>query len=260
MAHSRYPSSRGAAGPTGQPPRRLARGGRARRALVVFGPLLLLVAACSTESRYRAYCFFIDGVPLRSTRPPVEAPVTPPTDQPEARRWTPSVHKPYADVQCTACHTITVTGGALQRGEDFVSRRPEEGLCAQCHKRVPGDPRFAHAPVLHQACLWCHQAHESPYPHLLRAAPAEICFRCHADEELSSGEHHPRPLTGSARSCIDCHTAHGGTRRFFLKAENSPNPPPAAGVSAASPGTQGPRPGQPDSAPAAAAGRAGQSL
>lgn len=243
-----YPSC-GDAGPQRRRPGQMARFGRSRIAVAVLGPLLLLASACSTGSRYRAYCFLIDGVLPRSPQPPAEPGPRLPVGQPPPRTWLPSVHKPYAELQCAKCHDITVTGGAVQRGQDIVIMRPEEGLCAQCHKGLPGEPRFAHAPVLHKACLWCHQAHESPYPSLLRAAPADICFRCHSDEELSTGEHHPRPLADSARSCVDCHTAHGGTSRFFLRPEGEPNPPPGSGPSAQDPGTHRQAAGQPASAP-----------
>jgi predicted CXXCH cytochrome family protein len=233
--------------------RRATRAGMSRRAVVLLLPALFLVAACSTESRYRVLCLFIDGVPPLPAVTAGEPKPGAPTDQPPARQWSSSVHKPYAEFQCAKCHNVTVTGGGVPHGQDFVIMRPEEGLCASCHKTMPGKPQFAHAPVLHSACLWCHLPHESAYPALLRGPPAEVCFRCHWEAELSTGAHHPRPLAASERSCIDCHTAHGGEQRFFLKPPPGLPPAPASGVAPADAGTHRPNAGQTAPVPRSAA-------
>lgn len=245
--------SHGPAGRRRERTRQAGRAGPSRVALALLLPVLLLLAACSVESRYRARCFFFDGVPPLHPVAAGEQKPGAPAGRPAAREWSPSVHKPYADFQCAKCHNISASGGGVARGQDFVIMRPEDGLCAPCHKTVAGQPRFTHAPVLLNACLWCHQSHESRYPALLRAAPEEVCFRCHLEKELSTGDHHPRPSAASERSCIDCHTAHGGERRFFLKQERYPSAVPGGGAPAADPGTPPPGAGQKPPSPVSAA-------
>lgn len=238
----------------GQRRRQACRAGISRGALaLLLLPALFLLAACSTASRDRALRFFFDGVPPRSNALPAELTPGPAAPRPAARQWTASVHRPYAEFQCAKCHSIVprgLGGGGVPTFRTLVIKRPDEGLCAACHRGIPGEPAFAHAPVLLSACMWCHQPHESRFPALLRAAPADVCLRCHWEEELSSGDHHLRPFASSARSCIDCHAAHGGERRFFLKQAPEPAGAPANGGPAAEPVPQPPEPA-PSTPPAA---------
>jgi len=57
------------------------------------------------------------------------------------------------------------------------------------------------------ACSKCHDPHGSPYRHLLKKSPDELCVECHA----------PRGHEQHARvSCTECHDPHGSVRNDAL--------------------------------------------
>jgi predicted CXXCH cytochrome family protein len=218
-------------------------------ALLIAFPLLTF--GCSSSARYKILSFFFDGVPSPESEAG-DAAGGEKTGAPGQSRGAGSAleilarakpktfaHQPYDRYRCTVCHD-------MERGKLVMT--PEEGLCARCHQGVATTPRFVHGPVAAGACLECHHPHESKIRGILLEDATTLCLRCHDAEDLSTGEHHrleemiaaaiekPRTAekpdaapeevdTGSktseadkARSsCIDCHDAHGGDNRLFVK-------------------------------------------
>ncbi len=137
---------------------------------------------------------------------------------------------------CGICHAVE------NRGEEtYVQlRQPSPALCFECHHDAvfTSDPHFSYSPG---ACLGCHDPHGSNDPSLMRASINDLCLRCHLrGKESASSTYlptislakdnsvghpfaaHPvkgkkNPLTGDEMSCVSCHLAHGGARRFHLK-------------------------------------------
>lgn len=195
----------------GSPASYLAR--RARRVGLLLLILALVVPACSDATKRRLLDFFFDGVPdpgaikqvgyaplVGSGRRVFQAPENQPA--PEVAAYT---HSPYRTGDCGGCHDPT-SGG--------VVRTTQEGLCRSCHPGIPGGARYVHGPVAVQDCLFCHHPHGSMQPKVLLAEATELCLRCHDRADLGDEPHH-RALEQS--SCIDCHDAHSGDNRFFLK-------------------------------------------
>ncbi len=198
-------------------------------------------SACSPSIRHRVLTFFVDGVPEPGAELTVGYPVEshaiaglPGPDvvldtrvsrtRPRARTVY-YAHPPYRENRCGSCHNP-------QDGQ--VQRSPEEGLCLTCHEELARKPTFLHGPVAVNACTFCHHHHASTYPKLLLVDPTVICFRCHEEDNLTTGPHHDTRAhdtgvhdTGvhdtrvhedrSTQPCLQCHDPHGGGDRFFLK-------------------------------------------
>jgi predicted CXXCH cytochrome family protein len=198
---------------------------------------LMAWAGCTPESRYRTLSYFFDGVPdpnaPASTRPGGGA-----YSGPGGARVVVYTHKPYADNQCPSCHV-----GAGTTFESFT--RLESSICLKCHQDKPRQYPIMHGPVASVACLWCHNPHESTVPHLLVMPAPKVCLQCHANRR-DLGPPVAEHLDPN-RSCLDCHTAHGGVKHGLLKAgitlESFPATQPAlAPTLPAWPPTSQPRP------------------
>ncbi|NOT02044.1 MAG: hypothetical protein HOP29_15630 [Phycisphaerales bacterium] len=183
----------------------------ARRVIVLLVLASAAAASCSQATRHRALKFFFDGVPEPGAAVPgatvaggVEsAATTEPAAGAAKRVW--SAHAPYRENRCGVCHDP-------QTGQLF--RPPQEGLCQGCHEDVPAAVRYVHGPVAVRDCLFCHHYHSSGFPSLLLDAPTATCLRCHDRADLSQ-EAHPGDMADIA--CTNCHDAHGGAERYFLK-------------------------------------------
>ncbi|UCC30147.1 MAG: hypothetical protein JSU86_18355 [Phycisphaerales bacterium] len=174
----------------------------------------VLDLACAETTRYRVLTFFFEGVPK-----PGEAPVTDvgpevatkqegalsARERRRARRPTFHSHSPYLQKRCSDCH---------RRDSGALIRPADQGLCQICHTDIPGDMQYVHGPVVVNACMFCHHQHQSLHPGLLRAESRSLCLRCHEPDAPPTGQHIE---TVGERACIDCHDAHGGNDRFFLK-------------------------------------------
>jgi predicted CXXCH cytochrome family protein len=187
-----------------------------RRVLVIVSvssAALLVGPACSPSTRYRVLSFFFDGVPEPGTKPTVgyaspyagfqdegAEPGAPP--RPPGQLYS---HPPYRENRCRSCHDVD-SGG--------VWRTDREGLCESCHQDLYRNDRYVHGPAAINACLDCHHYHGSTYPHMLLDEPTAICQRCHEIERLVTCEFR---TSGETQTCTDCHAAHGGNDRFFLK-------------------------------------------
>ncbi|MBI3754392.1 MAG: cytochrome C [Deltaproteobacteria bacterium] len=119
-----------------------------------------------------------------------------------------SLHKPFAENKCTACHPV---------GASTVIKN-NSGLCTECHKAsLAGfDKINSHliAAATDNFCISCHNPHASDEKNLLKDKEARVCYGCHNDtkEYVARSNHkHPRLET-----CSDCHTSHGSNNQFFL--------------------------------------------
>lgn len=188
---------------------RATRGGGRRwphTAIGAAAAAVVLWAGCTvTNENYEVLSFFFDGVPDPN------APMLPGATAAQIRLSpTYSVHEPFTEDRCADCH-----------GRRFNLTPADSPLCLNCHAEVPNEQPLMHGPVAAVACLWCHTAHESPYPALLKRAPRDVCATCH-DAALLSAERVPEHAPEATESCLDCHAGHGGTTRYFLHPGVSP--------------------------------------
>ena len=175
--------------------------------------ILTLAGACSGPAGYRVLSFFFDGVPRpgesaarRSAFGLGSTAQTPDESEVGASRRKPVfVHAPYREKRCRACHDLD---------SGLLTKTAGEGLCQTCHADVPGPVVYVHGPIAVNECLACHNPHKSEYPRLLRDDPQTVCCGCHKKTDLTTGAHHD---SVEQHSCSECHAAHGGRDRFFLK-------------------------------------------
>lgn len=173
----------------------------------------LLVACGSPRERYRTLSYFFDGVP---------DPDAPPKQVMNDGVMVPVIarvvkqHPPFRDNKCAACHQGP--NGELQ---DFALAY---NACVKCHKTIASEHVRMHGPVAREACKWCHTPHESAEPALLKADPVKVCTQCH-DKQLLGAK--PAEHLDGKTSCLNCHSGHGGTARYFLKSATQPAAAPA---------------------------------
>jgi len=179
---------------------------RQRLLLTGFASALLCAgvwAGCSLEKNYATLSFFFDGVPNPEAKARASAASGVTADMRSSATYT--LHKPFGADQCAECHTSQLK---------ITSR--DSSMCLPCHKDEPTRYARMHGPVAAGACLWCHAPHESAEAHLLRKPSREVCAQCH-DRTLLSAELVPEHGGESDRSCLDCHSGHGGPASMFLK-------------------------------------------
>lgn len=176
---------------------------------------------CSVEKHYAVLSFFFDGVPEPV---PAEAEGTDAQRARSAASGAPvSRHTAYIERRCATCHGESVTFGFTAKG--FADL--DGGACVRCHEHVLGTA-FVHGPAAARECTACHDPHESRYPMLLVNASPALCTQCHAAElkmePIIAGHE------DAARDCLECHGAHGGDDRYFLRSAEqeggSPGRPP----------------------------------
>lgn len=161
---------------------------------------LAIWAGCTvTKDNYEVLSFFFDGVP--DPNAPIGAAGVPIRQSP-----TYSLHQPYAERKCVECH-----------GRRFNVTAVGADICLTCHEGVTDALPRMHGPVAAGACLWCHAPHESPYAALLKGPERDVCGACHTPDMLS-GSRIPEHGADSEVGCLECHSAHGGTVRYFLHA------------------------------------------
>ena len=186
-----------------------------RRGGSIVALLALLVVAvafngCSRGQRYRTLSFFFDGVPDPYAPPKIPGQEDDASQQGVggAAKVFVVLHKPYRDNRCNECHTNT--GGNF---EDF--QKLESTICLKCHQKVQTEYPVMHGPVVVTECNICHVPHESSIPHLLRDTAPTVCVQCHQPELLSPN---PKEHLMPNKSCLDCHSGHGGQKHGLLKA------------------------------------------
>jgi len=162
---------------------------------------LLVIAACSPETRYRTLSFFFDGVP----DPSKQAAETKKrgTAAAEAAAHQVRSHGPYAARMCDACHKADGVGLIM----------PVENLCQNCHVLNLGK-KHVHGPVASGGCRACHDPHGSGKPFLLASDPTTFCFTCHDRKEIESREVHQ---AAAGTQCTECHNPHGSDNDYLLR-------------------------------------------
>ncbi len=170
-------------------------------------------SGCSPEKYYKQLSFFFDGVPNPEAIAKARAAGTLKEDIRKSKTY--SVHKPFADDNCAACHS-----------ERYKLTNQDSSVCMQCHADRTTEYPKMHGPVAAVACLWCHSPHESAEAHLLKNEGRQVCLQCHESGMLSAER--VAAHADVSRNCLDCHAAHGGTAAFFLRPGVTANTPPAA--------------------------------
>ncbi|MGA2178239.1 MAG: cytochrome c3 family protein [Verrucomicrobiota bacterium] len=177
----------------------------------------LLLAGCSTETKYKWLSTFFDGVPVpgATNAPPPVVPeeMAAANSSPNALPPKPAVkvvnthttHPPFADGQCTECHESKYSQGL---------KGTQNAVCFSCHDDFLAKARIKHQPVENGECSSCHDPHESEYKNLLRKKGNELCLICH-DDPLAAGKvKHQAVESGD---CLDCHSPHASNFKGLLK-------------------------------------------
>jgi predicted CXXCH cytochrome family protein len=170
----------------------------------------LILLACSPQSRHRVLSFIFDGVPppgsvearepsvaelMVQGQPGVSGPVDPQI------QWA-SVHAPYAEERCDACHEGLLTD---------VIAATDQSRCLGCHGETALTERWDHGPVAAGQCRICHEAHVSIHPNLQSQAQPALCVMCHDAPDLMTAI--PAHLGQADLSCTACHDPHRSTAR-----------------------------------------------
>lgn len=166
-----------------------------------------LWAGCSPETHYKMLSFFFDGVP---------DPNAPAGGAGDATLSGSAVvivsrHPPYAENNCFACHA---SASAVMLTQD------DSALCLRCHEKIVDQYPFMHGAVVGQACLWCHEPHESPNEHLLRQPAPAVCLQCHGDELQRRNDANAFIIpqhSDLSKSCLTCHVGHGSNAPGMLR-------------------------------------------
>jgi predicted CXXCH cytochrome family protein len=226
----------------------LARAGRRMLVMLALSMgIVVVVAGCSIEARYRIKTIIFTGVPpLNSEEGAGEAKGVDPQEaariEQQARQeqyrealvskfWQ---HGPFAANECERCHNLTQSKSFLgtrepataapgtvvsASGPSRLLMQPNE-LCGSCHtqhgaKYVRNRGLQQHRPAAAGRCLKCHHPHQSLRQYMLLGADnQELCSRCHELTALSQ-VHAEVP----GQDCIACHNAHAGVTSKLLKSD-----------------------------------------
>jgi predicted CXXCH cytochrome family protein len=120
-----------------------------------------------------------------------------------------SVHKPFGDKSCGACHRQ----GSTELLKDGSA------LCLDCHAgALEGFKRLNTHLVSggeKNPCVNCHSPHASDGRLLMKDSEDRVCYACHEDTRARvEASKHRHPLL---KQCSDCHLSHGSDARLFLK-------------------------------------------
>lgn len=216
---------------------------RATAALLLLG---ILAAGCSAPNRDRWLEALFDDPPSARTDAAKEgAPEELAADHGTAPdSFAGSSHAPYGAGACQVCHDLTGStsfpgGGGWPGREPEAARTarshppqpsadadrarlrlPADRLCGGCHNDLDAEAlavafRVVHGPLAVGDCVFCHDPHRSPHPHLLkRADSSELCVMCHDQE---TAERRCSHAEAAVRPCIECHEPHAANRRALLR-------------------------------------------
>jgi predicted CXXCH cytochrome family protein len=150
-----------------------------------------------------------------------------------------SVHPPFAEDDCTACHA---DHGDQER---LMLLETGNALCEGCHDAGGADFARSHHNIrgTKASCLSCHDPHRSSEEHLFRPGRhrplsfgrcdpchrydgrlnkptvKELCLGCHGGEEFSRRFTHTPVGKGE---CLACHDPHGSPEPNLLKGRYTP--------------------------------------
>jgi len=133
----------------------------------------------------------------------------------EASFHLPSHHPvPEGKVSCSDCHNPH-KGSAIPTGG--TSLASEQETCAKCHTAQGGPFVFEHEAV-REGCTTCHAAHGSVNPRMLLARNANLCLKCHFQQQtapgtlLIGGRDHSAFLKRGTCWTAGCHEAVHGSQ------------------------------------------------
>lgn len=118
----------------------------------------------------------------------------------DAQRALASVHPPFAEENCAACHARHGP-----RGENVLVDS-EPALCLSCHDDEEFQRGHVHSAVQMSGCTGCHRPHASANAKLLAEPPATLCGTCHTSVEKAHGGYRVE----GAR-CAMCHVPHSSS-------------------------------------------------
>jgi predicted CXXCH cytochrome family protein len=168
--------------------------------------VVLVLSGCSSTARHKWLTIFFDDVPALNagTNDVATSPVSGRAKQlvtPPAY----SVHKPYFDGNCFACH---------KSASDVSMRAPLKQVCLVCHKTLlPVAAKSTHVPVDNGDCLECHNPHHSFNKFLLVRTGKALCAYCH-DPDIAKPVSSHEPFEDG--DCLSCHDAHASAHKDLL--------------------------------------------
>ena len=94
-------------------------------------------------------------------------------------------HHPVPDghLSCTDCHSPHKGSVFLGGGTSILS---ENEMCLRCHAEQRGPYVFEHE-ALREGCTICHAPHGSVNAKLLKERDANLCLKCHFQQQTSGG-------------------------------------------------------------------------
>ncbi len=125
-------------------------------------------------------------------------------------------HHPVLEgkVSCTDCHNPH-KGQAIKGGGTALAT--EIQTCGQCHSAQRGPFVFEHEAV-REGCTTCHAVHGSVNQKMLIARDANLCFRCHSQQQTTGGrifiggQDHTTRLSRGTCWTAGCHEAVHGSQ------------------------------------------------
>ena len=146
----------------------------------------------TTRIRFLALCCWMAGLLIGCTDDGEDM-----ISRPSAGPASESVHQPFAEENCTACH---------QQAKSKRLRSDWMGSCSDCHADY-FTQRVGHEPVAEGKCRECHTMHRSRYPDLLKSSLYATCMKCHKSIDRLSPEPH---RVDDVQNCSRCHDPHFG--------------------------------------------------
>lgn len=133
-------------------------------------------------------------------------------------------HAPAVNWLCTSCHNGKV--GSDNKKNDglskYIAPEPVNITCFRCHKtnlKLWNTYKYKHEPLDSGRCNKCHNPHASPYKMFIRKPVNSICLGCHKDKHIKASDFSNTKckVNDKNMNCIECHSPHASSKRFFLK-------------------------------------------
>jgi predicted CXXCH cytochrome family protein len=116
-----------------------------------------------------------------------------------------SMHPPYKERDCNACHNAGNMGKLNQS---------QPALCFQCHETMAARKEYSHGPAASGHCTTCHSPHKSEKKNLLLSTSPDLCLNCHAPLTASQNRVH-KEIDG--KDCVQCHNPHSSEMKHLLQ-------------------------------------------